>query len=129
MERLQEMDAKKRENALMQVKSLVDENGMVEVQDAATGKKRRVWAVDAAEMVASGTALPLGFENQGETEAAPEKKILLENMKLPELKALAETNGIDLGDATKKADIIACIREFTDDSVESADDLDSDDNE
>lgn len=33
----------------------------------------------------------------------------LEAMTVPQLKALAEARGIDLGDATKKADIIAAI--------------------
>lgn len=33
----------------------------------------------------------------------------LDGMKVADLKALAEAEGIDLGDATKKADIIAAI--------------------
>lgn len=41
----------------------------------------------------------------------------LENMKLPELKAFAETNSIDLGEATKKADIVECIKERLTDPV------------
>lgn len=41
---------------------------------------------------------------------AEQKKDPLDSMKVDELKEYAKTNGIDIGDATKKADILAAIK-------------------
>ena len=42
-------------------------------------------------------------------EEVPEKDERLEDMKLPELKAYAKKRGIDLGEATKSADVLEVI--------------------
>ena len=47
----------------------------------------------------------MGYTVEGEAPADP-----LAAMKVDELKAYAAEKGIDLGDATKKADILAAIR-------------------
>lgn len=47
------------------------------------------------------------FEAEDEPEAEPETD--LTKMTVDELKAFAEANEIDLGDATKKADILSAI--------------------
>lgn len=43
-------------------------------------------------------------------EAAEEKKTNVDEMTVDELKAYAAANNIDLGEATKKADILAAIK-------------------
>lgn len=50
-------------------------------------------------------------EQENREREAEENKMdkSLEKMTVPELKEYAETNGIDLGDATKKPDILATI--------------------
>lgn len=48
------------------------------------------------------------LQNKAE-DGAPENKTDFEAMTLAELTEYAETNDIDLGDATRKADIIAAI--------------------
>lgn len=48
----------------------------------------------------------MGYEVTGEADAKP-----IEEMKVDELKAYAAENNIDLGEATKKADILKIIQE------------------
>lgn len=48
----------------------------------------------------------MGYEVTGEADAKP-----IEDMKVNELKAYAAENNIDLGEATKKADILKIIQE------------------
>lgn len=48
----------------------------------------------------------MGYEVTGEADAKP-----IEDMKVDELKAYAAENNIDLGEATKKADILKIIQE------------------
>lgn len=48
----------------------------------------------------------MGYEVTGEADAKP-----IEDMKVDELKAYAAENNIDLGEATKKADILKTIQE------------------
>ena len=48
----------------------------------------------------------MGYEATGEADAKP-----IEDMKVDELKAYAAENNIDLGEATKKADILKIIQE------------------
>lgn len=48
----------------------------------------------------------IGYEVTGEADAKP-----IEDMKVDELKAYAAENNIDLGEATKKADILKIIQE------------------
>lgn len=48
----------------------------------------------------------MGYEVTGEADAKP-----IEDMKVDELKAYAAKNNIDLGEATKKADILKIIQE------------------
>lgn len=48
----------------------------------------------------------MGYEVTGEADAKP-----IEDMKVDELKAYAAENNIDLGEATKKADILKVIQE------------------
>ena len=48
----------------------------------------------------------MGYEVTGEADAK-----LIEDMKVDELKAYAAENNIDLGEATKKADILKIIQE------------------
>ena len=48
----------------------------------------------------------MGYEVTGEANAKP-----IEDMKVDELKAYAAENNIDLGEATKKADILKIIQE------------------
>lgn len=43
-------------------------------------------------------------------EAVEEKNVTLEELTVAELKAFAAANNIDLGEATKKADILAAIK-------------------
>ena len=47
-----------------------------------------------------------GYKVEGEADAKP-----LDKMKVDELKAYAAENNIDLGEATKKADILKIIQE------------------
>lgn len=49
------------------------------------------------------------FSKAKETDEEEEGPKGLDDLTVPELKALAEAETIDLGDATKKADIIAAI--------------------
>lgn len=44
------------------------------------------------------------------SEVAKEKNVTLEELTVAELKAYAAANNIDLGEATKKADILAAIQ-------------------
>lgn len=61
---------------------------------------------------------PSWVERQGAARSEPVEPVAsagplqidLDNLKVPELKAYAEQAGIDLGAATKKADILAVIR-------------------
>ena len=46
---------------------------------------------------------------------------LVDGMTIPELQAYAEENGIDLGDATKKADILAAVKAAETDAGETED--------
>jgi len=48
----------------------------------------------------------MGYEVTGEADAKP-----IEDMKVDELKAYAAENNIDLGEATKKVDILKIIQE------------------
>ena len=48
----------------------------------------------------------MGYEVTGEADAKP-----IDDMKVDELKAYAAENNIDLGEATKKADILKIIQE------------------
>ena len=48
----------------------------------------------------------MGYEVTGEADAKP-----IEDMKVDELKAYAAENNIDLGEATKKADVLKIIQE------------------
>lgn len=48
----------------------------------------------------------MGYEVTGEADVKP-----IEDMKVDELKAYAAENNIDLGEATKKADILKVIQE------------------
>lgn len=48
----------------------------------------------------------MGYEVTGEADVKP-----IEDMKVDELKAYAAENNIDLGEATKKADILKIIQE------------------
>lgn len=48
----------------------------------------------------------MGYEVTGEADAKP-----IEDMKVDELKSYAAENNIDLGEATKKADILKIIQE------------------
>lgn len=48
----------------------------------------------------------MGYEVTGEADAKP-----IEDMRVDELKAYAAENNIDLGEATKKADILKIIQE------------------
>lgn len=53
-------------------------------------------------------------DQQNETETEPEQEetqIDLADMTVPELKAYAEANGISLGNAKKKADIVKAIKD------------------
>lgn len=52
----------------------------------------------------------LGYTVEGEPEAPATPPDPLAGMKVDELKAYAAEKGIDLKDATKKADILAAIR-------------------
>lgn len=49
-------------------------------------------------------------EEISETAAHVEEDIDLDSMKVDELRAYAADRGIDLGDATKKADLIAAVK-------------------
>lgn len=61
---------------------------------------------------------------EGNKEGNEQKQVGFDGMKVAELKAYAEENGIELGEATKKADIIAAIRKAVGQDV-NADDSDS----
>lgn len=61
--------------------------------------------------VADGHALTRSVEYEQVEGSAPEDVNPLAGLKVDELKAYAEEHDIDLGDATKKADIIAAIEE------------------
>lgn len=52
------------------------------------------------------------LDSIGQQEEEPEQpqEEPLDEMKVPELKAYAETHGIDLGEAKKKAEILAAIK-------------------
>lgn len=71
----------------------------------------RVW-------IAAGKAREVDVESLSRIEALPFLEVLgeaeeqapeLAKMSVPALKAFAEANSIDLGDATKKADIVSAI--------------------
>lgn len=77
--------------------------------------------------VALAQSAPLEFEIVGEAaedvvvtgvEEVPEDGINLDDMTVAELKAFAEDNGIDIGKATKKADIIDAIMNQSEDESE-----------
>lgn len=82
-----------------------------------TGESAEYEHVDAREILAaapdiySETAIdPLDHDGNGEKGgSAPSTESGLAGMTVPQLKALAADRGIDLGEATKKADIIAII--------------------
>jgi hypothetical protein len=86
-----------------------------------TGETRTMSEADAKHLVVLGVLSPI---EGGKSEPAPKNKAEgaadnnksdYEDMTVAELKEYAEKNGIDLGDATKKADIIAAI-ELSDES-------------
>lgn len=62
----------------------------------------------AKKVISEDTEIPEVAEVQGEPEP---KETDIEKMKVTELKEYAEENGIDLGDATKKDEIIEVIKE------------------
>ncbi|MFK0524758.1 Rho termination factor N-terminal domain-containing protein [Paenibacillus illinoisensis] len=73
-------------------------------------------ANDIAEMIAKkvvseDTEIPEGNEDQGSSGVREPKETDIEKMKVAELKEYAEENGIDLGDATKKDEILEVIKE------------------
>ena len=47
---------------------------------------------------------------EGNKEGNEQEQVDFDGMKVAELKAYAEENGIDLGEATKKADILSAIK-------------------
>ncbi|WP_404474833.1 hypothetical protein [Microbacterium aerolatum] len=87
------------------------------------GKGRTVVVPDAVaeSYISQGWVVP-GSPAPAEQDSAPSK-----SWKVDELKAYADENGIDLGDATKKADILAAIETAA--SSEEDDDADADDAE
>ena len=60
---------------------------------------------------------------EGNKEGSEQERVDFDGMKVAELKAYAEENGIELGEATKKADILAAIKAVGQDV--NADDSDS----
>lgn len=67
------------------------------------GRLQRAGAFgDSAEALGVKTKAPEADEGEG---------VNLKTMTVPDLRAYAETNGIDLGEATRKADILAAIEE------------------
>lgn len=83
-------------------KGLNAKNGLVYVE---AGKTVDVEISDAEAASAKAT----GWFSRPEVVADDEGEKGLEDLTVNELKALAEDEKIDLGDATKKADIIAAI--------------------
>lgn len=71
--------------------------------------------------VADGKELGVGFEPVDGQKATERSDTPDQSWKVAELKAFADEHGIDLGDATKKDDILAAL---ADDSGESDDDAD-----
>lgn len=74
------------------------------------GESIEVESKDIAEMIAKGVV----SEDTQIPEIDEDKEPLetdINKMKVDELKDYAEKNGIDLGDATKKDDILAVIKE------------------
>lgn len=59
--------------------------------------------------VAEGKELGVGFVLAGEVSAAQRSETPDKSWKVAELKAYADEHGIDLGDATKKDDILAVL--------------------
>ncbi|MGE7718037.1 hypothetical protein [Priestia megaterium] len=53
---------------------------------------------------------PTDNTNKGQDQNSPQGPKKIEDMTVPELKDFAEKMKIDLGDATKKDDIIQCIQ-------------------
>ena len=68
--------------------------------------------------------VPVDGQEGAERSATPDK-----SWKVPELKAYAEEQGIDLGAATKKDDILAALAGGGDDSEDDESNTDSDENE
>ncbi len=107
---------------------------IAEAIDEATGKVK-IWhiedakwivvhPVDAAEQIARGIAVmapdvPMELETEFDG---------LEDMNVPELRAIAAARGIELGGMRKKTDIIAAIQDSVDPEDESTD-LDLEDQE
>lgn len=87
------------------------------------GKGRQVTVPDAiAESYISQGWVAPGSPALAEPDSAPSK-----SWKVDELKAYAEENAIDLGDATKKADILTAIEAAASD--EEDEDADADNGE
>lgn len=68
---------------------------------------------DIAEMIAKGVvAKDTEVPEEGEVQGEPDPvETDIEKMKVPQLKEYAEVNGIDLGEATKKEEILNAIKE------------------
>ncbi|QMU97839.1 hypothetical protein FVO59_11955 [Microbacterium esteraromaticum] len=74
--------------------------------------------------VADEKVLGSDWRAEGETERSETPDA---SWKVADLKAYAEENGIDLGDATKKADILAALDDSADDDGNSDNDESNDD--
>ena len=72
------------------------------------GEKIEVESNDIAEMIAKGV---VSEDTEITVEDKAPKETDINKMKVEELKEYAEVNGIDLGEATKKDDILTVIKE------------------
>lgn len=76
--------------------------------------------------VADGKVLGVDFVPVDGQDAAGQSDTPDKSWKVAELKAYAEEQGIDLGDATKKDDILAVIADGGDESDDDADETEDD---
>lgn len=79
--------------------------------EASEEQKKAAGVTDAYTLYRSQSGVASVFVSGDDVDATPEEiqGKLLEDSTVAELRGLAADQGVDLGDATKKADIIAAI--------------------